>query len=774
MNKARQQLFYFLFLSSSLFLGACSNTKYLPKGETLYLGSKVKILDSVAKNRNDLEETLEEAIRPKPNKKIFGVRFKLTVYNMVGEPKREKGLRKYIRDKIGEPPVTGSMFNLKRNEQILINQLQNNGYFYPEITSQRIEDSAKRTTKGLFEVRTGSQKKFRNIEYMEGDTVQVAEMIRSIQSESLLAKGNPYLLKAITDDRERVDNHLKNNGYYYFSPDFILAKIDTGIDHDSVDVHFRLKYDIMPPKTYQQYSIRDVYINTGYRVFTSATGTRTQRNGDTVQFENYYVIDRNNKFRPRIFKNVIQLKPGELYSRQKQNLTLNRLVSLNAFKFIKNELYDTYDSTGEALLRSVYLLTPYPTQALNAEAAGFTQNDSRVGSRLSLNWKNRNIFRGAEQLNVKLNAGFEYQYGGSKRKLPNLYHGGAEASLTIPRFLFSRWFQVSTSNAFIPRTYVKAGYNFYLREKIYRLNTFNFNLGYEWKEALNKDHKLYPINIMYVKTDTLSRSEDFRIENVIYNGLIFGPSYQFTYNSQIGRRKDLNFYFDGQIDLSGNIVGLIQKTNINEPPRKIFGTPYAQYVKAQTDFRVYKTFGKDMMWANRLFLGVGYAYGNSRKMPNIKQFFSGGASSLRGFRSRMVGPGTFHQDPDSIPNNQYFLELLGDIKFELNTELRAPLYSTWLKGAAFIDAGNIWLLRHDPEFPGGAFSKNWAKEIAVSAGVGLRFDFSILVLRLDFGMPIRKPWMDEGKRWVFNQIDFGNKQWRRENLVFNLAIGYPF
>lgn len=759
-----------VLLLMAMLISSCSNTKYLAKGQTLYLGSTVKVVDSANKEKDYLEEVLLDAIRPKRNKKIFGVRFKLTMYNLAGEPKSEKGLRKYIRDKIGEPPVLGETFNLKRNEQILVNKLQNNGYFHPEIISQRIDDTLKKTTVGKFEVLAGKRYYFRNVEYLVGDTTQVAREIQGIADKALIKKGNPYLLDAIMADRDRIDDYLKNIGYYYFSPDFLIAKIDTGTNSDSLDVKMVLKYDVMQPKTYQQYRIKDIYINTNYVAQSLADTTRRRtRNLDTIPYAHYYVIRRRENFKPVIFKTAIHLKPGELYSKKKQNLSLNRLVSLNAFKFIKSELTDTYDSTGLPLLSALYNLTPYPSKSLNFETAGFSQNDSRVGSRLSIGWKNKNIFKGAEQLEIKLSGGFEAQYGGTQKR-PNLYQTGIETNLSVPRLLFGRTFNLSTNSAFIPRSYVKLAYNYYLMQQSYRLNTFNLSLGYQWKEAINKDHKLYPINITYVKTDTFTNAQPFYINNIIFNGIIIGPTYQFTYNSQIGGRKDVNFYFDGLVDLSGNILGLAQKTSLSKPPEKILGTAYAQYIKMQTDFRVYKNVGKGSMWANRLFLGAGYAYGNSYKMPNIKQFFVGGSNSLRGFRSRLLGPGSFENNSQGIN----YLELLGDIKLEANTEYRMPLYSTWLKGAVFVDAGNVWMMRNDPNFPGGVFSSSFIKDIAVSGGLGLRFDFSILVLRLDFGMPLRKPWLADGDKWVLNQIDFRSKAWRQDNIIFNLAIGYPF
>lgn len=178
-----------------------------------------------------------------------------------------------------------------------------------------------------------------------------------------------------------------------------------------------------------------------------------------------------------------------------------------------------------------------------------------------------------------------------------------------------------------------------------------------------------------------------------------------------------------------------------------------------------------MSIASRVFGGLGYPYGNSRQLPNVKQFFSGGSSSLRGFNSRLVGPGTYNEK--YLTGDNTFIEMLGDIKLEGNVEFRSKLYSI-IQGAVFVDAGNIWLYRDNPDFPGGKFSKRFANELAVDAGIGLRFDVKILLVRLDLGMPIRKPWLPEGNRWVLDQINFGDPHWRKDNLVLSIAIGYPF
>jgi len=223
--------------------------------------------------------------------------------------------------------------------------------------------------------------------------------------------------------------------------------------------------------------------------------------------------------------------------------------------------------------------------------------------------------------------------------------------------------------------------------------------------------------------------------------------------------------------LAGNITGLLTGANAKKDKQKeIFGVPFSQYAKIENDFRFYHKFSEKTNFASRIIAGVAYPYGNSEFIPFSRQFFVGGSNSIRAFRARTLGPGSF--DPRSLSQGFSF-DQSGDIKLEVNAEYRANLYK-FLNVAAFVDAGNVWLINSDPYRPGGKFSKDFLSEIAVGAGVGLRLDFSILILRLDLAMPIRVPYYEKGDRWTFNRINFGDSSWRKDNLVLNIAIGYPF
>ena len=270
-----------------------------------------------------------------------------------------------------------------------------------------------------------------------------------------------------------------------------------------------------------------------------------------------------------------------------------------------------------------------------------------------------------------------------------------------------------------------------------------------------------------IADDTLGNS----LQRIIDRQLIFGPTYSFTYTNTMEKRKKNTFYYKGSIELAGNIAGLVTGANAKKDnTATIFSVPFSQFTKMEHDFRHYLRLGRNSQLASRIIAGVGVPYGNSTELPYIRQFFIGGTNSIRAFRARAIGPGSFKVETAA---NSFLPDQSGDIKLELNTEYRTKLFSI-VQGAVFVDAGNIWLMNKNDSKPGAEFSGRFLNELAVGTGVGLRFDLSFLVLRTDLAFPLRRPDNPEGSRWVLDQISFGNSSWRKENLVFNLAIGYPF
>ena len=252
-------------------------------------------------------------------------------------------------------------------------------------------------------------------------------------------------------------------------------------------------------------------------------------------------------------------------------------------------------------------------------------------------------------------------------------------------------------------------------------------------------------------------------------------SYNFTFNHLNDSRKK-QYYFSIGIDPSGNLVAMVNKLvnsgrNSQEDQTSLFGTPVSQYFRIRADGRYYFITGKKSKIALKLIGGIGIPYGNSTVIPYVKQFFAGGTNSVRAFRARSLGPGSYHPPEDL---NNLLIDQTGEIKIESSIEYRFPIFK-YLNGALFVDAGNVWLTQEDSLRPGGRFNQEtFYKEFGVGLGAGLRLDFDIVVVRFDLAFPVRKPWYPEGNRWVFNEINFSDNTWRKNNLLLNISIGYPF
>ncbi len=753
-----------------LWLTACNVTKSLPEGEKLYTGASVKIEgeELTGKQKKVVKSDLQGLTRPRPNSRFLGIPFKLGIYTMFRKAKPNSFFGK-LRDKNGEPPVLLSNVDLENNEILLQNYLENKGFFKAAVSGDTMA-KAKRGS-ATYTAAPGYQYHIRNIEF-PGDSNQLSQTIRQSAEKTLLKSGEPYDLDLIKGELIRIDAYLKERGYYYFSPDYLLARVDSTGGNHTVDMRLVVKPEA-PDEATQLYRINNVFIYSGYNINARRIDTSK---ANAVLYEGYYVIDPRKRFKPKLFTHVMQFQPGDLYNRTDHNQTLSRLINLNEFKFVKNRFEQVPDS---AKLDVYYYLTPMRKKSLRGEITATTKSNNLNGSQISLSWLNRNTFRAGEHLNLSAYIGSEAQFGGrpkaadgGKVKAYNTYRSGAEMNFTIPRFVIP-FFDIRTRGGYVPRTNIKLGYDILNRRQLYTVNTFRGGLGYLWKESLEKQHEFYPISINYVQP--INVTSEYRdsvrkypyLERIIDSQFIIGSTYQYNINQlATGVQRTNSFYFNGLVDLSGNIAGLVKGKKEGEDAARIFNAAFDQYLKLETDFRYYRRLGLNSTWANRLIIGYGLPYGNSKQIPYIKQFFSGGNNSIRAFRSRsLLGTYVFPSTTGFLPDQT------GDLKLEINTEYR-PKISGPLYGALFIDAGNVWLKNEDPDRPGAKFSKDFIKQLAVGTGVGIRLDIQILVIRLDVAFPLRKPW--EENPWVINQIRLLKSEWRKDNVIYNLAIGYPF
>jgi len=766
----------FIFILTCVFLSACSNTRYLKPGQNLYTGAEVKINpDSSGKidDQKAVKSELEAKTRPRPNKSILGLKFKLWVYNVVGEPKKPKGLKNWLRNKIGEPPVLLSDVKLKYNNDVMTSYLISQGYLQSAVTGDTVVKS--RRAKAIYTAQTGPRYKINEITFPK-DSGGLARIINEHKGNSLLKKGNFYDLETYKNERIRIDNDLKEQGYFYFSPDYLIMDVDSTIGKNLVNIKVTVK-EIAPDAGLKPYTINNINIYPTY----SLRRDSALRSLTPVKFEDFNIYDNRSTFKPWVFNRLIFFKKDEWYNRRDHNQSLNRLVNIGVFQGVKVEFLPLDSFKNNQLNLNVYL-TPLKKNSLSFSVTGTSKSNNFVGSEVKLTQTTRNLFRGAEQLDVSVSGGFETQVSGQSKGL-NSYSFTTEGKLTFPRFIIP-FFRFNSTNAFIPKTIVSASYQLLSRGSLYNLNSIKGEYGYNFKESKYKEHTFNPISINYVQPSKLNekkRDSLYRIglRGALEKQFIIGSNYNFTYTNQMDDQRRNNLYFNGSIETGGNVWGLFVGKN-DKGEKSLLKTPLTQFVRLETDLRNYYKLTKNVVWANRFNLGYGYAYGNSNSLPFVRQFFAGGSNDIRAFRARALGPGTY-KVPDTA-----FADQGGDIKMMLNTELRFKIVSV-LHGAIFADAGNVWLRKEDlgspatgdipaiPGRPGSEFKlKNALSELAVGTGAGLRVDATIFVIRLDVAFPIRKPYLPEGQRWVADQIDFGSKTWRKENLIYNIGIGYPF
>jgi outer membrane protein insertion porin family len=738
----------------------CSSTKALPENERLYTGAKVSLEGEglTAKQKKVLRSDLTALTRPRPNTRFLGF------YAMFKNKK--KGLFKNIRDKFGEPPVLFSEFDLNKNNQVLQSYLENKGFFDAKVTGDTTIKGRKASAS--FVARTGKQYTINTV-FFPKDSSDLSLAIGSLQPNTLLVTGKPFDLDVIKAERTRIDAGLKEVGFYFFSPEYLLVQVDSNIGNYKVDMKVSVKENI-PEKSASIYRINNVFIYSNYSLNTARQDTSMV---DMELYNGHYIVDRKKTFKPKLMDESMQFRTGEVYNRTDHNQTLRRLINLNIFKFVKNRFEEA--ETDSPKLNVYYYLTPLASKTLSGEATAISRSNNLNGTQFSLNWRHRNLFRNGSQLNISGYIGSDIQFSGALKGY-NTYRYGAQVEYAIPRFVLP-YRTLASRGSFAPRTNIRFGYDILNRRELYTLNSYSFDYGYTWKENQHKNHEFFPISITYVQPLDVTTAYKILeattpgLERAIEPQFILGANYQYTYNGLAGSFPKTNsFYFNGLVSLSGNIAGLLMGANVKKgDTARIFNTPFSQYIKLESDLRYYRKLGLNSTWANRIILGVGIPYGNSVQLPYVKQYFVGGNNSLRGFRSRSIGPGVYFP----VNADVFIPDQTGDIKLEINTEFR-PHISGPLYGAIFLEAGNIWLWNDSnyTEKPGAKFNSKFLSQLAIDAGVGIRFDLNVFVIRLDVGFPLRKPW--EKNPWVIDQIDFNSGFWKRENIVYNLAIGYPF
>lgn len=746
-----------------LLFASCNTTKFLKEGEKYYNGAHLKLKSEgkVDGGRKDLQYELEGVLSPEPNRKLFGMRTGVWFHYKAKEKPKNKLLQK-IDKRYGEEPVLMSDVNPIKNEKILINRLENNGYFGAQVSSAIKEKDQTGTV--TYRVKVPEPYMLETYTYLP-DTSAIDTLI-GVLKDSLIKKGAQFDTDLLKEERTRIDKYLKDRGFYHFNEEFLVFTIDTNQYKDRrYDLYLSVKKNT-PDIAVDRYRIRNITVYPDYSIDEGDTLYK-----DKEKLEGIVFMQGETRFKPKHMEDYIMMRRATLFSQEDRLATIRRLSSMGIFQYVSIS-YTTDSLRGDSvgLLNASIHLSPYPKRSLRVEMQGVTKSNSFAGPVLRIAYTNRNLFSGGEILEISGNTSYETQIANGSQKGLSSFQFSLNNSLIVPR-IFP--FRVRAKGGYsVPKT--RFGFNISVinRVQYYNLNSFQLEYGFKWNTNKYISQEVNPIDVTY--SDVFSVTQEFQdiLDNNTFLAQSFedqfipGLTYSFVYNQLTETQREHRFFFKGTGDVAGNLIGTSQYLANSE--RTVFGLPYAQFIKADVDGRHYARVGRQSYWVTRLFAGCGVPYGNSSTLPYIKQYFSGGPNSIRAFQVRSLGPGSYKTDD----NGTNFFDQSGDIKLEFNSEFRHPIFSV-LKGAAFLDAGNIWLVNDNSAIPGGKFTKDWYRQIAMGFGYGFRIDIEFIVVRFDFATPLRTPYNNASERWI-DGIGIWKSRGFNENVTFNFSIGYPF
>ncbi len=759
------------------------SVRNLPEGQYLLTRNRI-----ITKDDGIDAQELRAYIRQEPNRRLFGFyRFHLNVYQYA-DRREENRIRNWMKTTIGEPPVIFNPVLADQTRRQFELYLHNKGFFNASIDYD-VNFSRKRAAV-TYTVKAGEAYRIRNIDYSIPDR-HLAGFVYTDTINSLIVRGERYDADLLQNERRRLTRHLKDEGFFNFSRDYIFFRVDSTLNSQLLDIELVINNprSIAPEddsgvgtRQHRRYKIRDIYIYPEYsrlmpqQAFSDTT-VFVIENSD-LSFRYTFIHNGEMRIRPGAIARNIMLEQGSYYRISSVEQTHSFLAALRNFRFVNIQFRET-SGTDLPVADSLHFLnarielTRSPANAFTIEAEGLN-TAGNLGIAGNLLFQNRNVFRGAEMLNVRFKGALEVSGESSDDEVFNRFpfntlELGTEVSIDFPQLLLPFKMERLSRTA-RPQTTILSGIN-YRQRPDYTRYILNVSYGFNWRQDNRMVHQLTPVEVSSIKifNDSILQSRIPDANPLILSRyrdhLIGGAKYSFTYSSQqIDRVKDF-IYFHSNIESSGNLMHLAAsqlngKQNENNS-YTIFGIPFAQYMRADADFRYYRVFDENNTLVFRIMGGLGVPYGNINVMPFIKSYYGGGANSIRAWSIYNLGPGGY-PEADALRFDKY-----GDIKLEANIEYRFPLYRYW-KGALFADAGNVWFLQENEQFPLGNFSaKRFYKEIAIGLGVGLRIDFNFFIIRLDGAFPVRNPALAQGDRWM--PVLPGFSKWN-----FNLGIGYPF
>ena len=736
-------------------------------------------------------------IKQVPNKRIFGTRFHLGLYNL-SNINKERWPHNWLR-KIGEEPVIYDSYLTTKTREQIKSYVTSKGYFDGHVSDTVY--TINRKSDVFYYVDLHRPYTIRNLTYEIGDS-NIRNLCFFDSVNCLIQRGKPYDVDVLQAERTRFERFIRDHGFFGFTNDYISYKVDSTVGNRQVD----LKYDVMnftrldannriSAGPFAVYTIKNIYIYPDFVPKEALEGGEAYlKSLDTTNYKGYYFITSRKK--PEVkYDLIIQalyLKAGSVYNVTSTEQTQTHLLSLKIYRLVIINYNDSKDNESlqgmELKLDCNIQLSLLSQQSYKIELEG-TNSAGNLGGALNLIYQHINLFHGAELFSTKLKGAYA-AYVQKDKRLSSTSEYGLETSLRLPKFIVPFLKFEYFVKKFNPYTTIMAAYNFQ-KLPVFTRTIANATFGYNWKAGNYKEHIFNPIQFNIVKLPFIDPVFKAMILSSTYQTgsytevLILGGNYSFIFNNQKIKNSRDYWFLRVNAETSGNFLSTIYnlsgaRKDSSAVQKDLYGLqkivnsyhflgqPFAQYVKTDIDIRYNYKFNNVGSIVYRGFFGIAIPYGNSSAVPFEKQYFGGGANGIRAWQVRSLGPGSYNPHPPG-DTSIVFLNETADIKLEANAEYRFKLF--WiLEGAVFLDAGNIWSYIDDPARPGSQFRFNkFYKDIAIGTGTGFRFDFKFVIARVDVGMKLRDPLLDGTSHWIML-----NGPYRRDDFTIVLGIGYPF
>ncbi len=727
-----------------------------------------KVALAQAKKEWEATKTEVEAVLAyAPNHALMGssslrspLRFGLWFYNAYVNDSTKFG--RWMFRTFATDPVLISTVNPDVRAKVATNTLRNYGYFQAKVSSEVRTQKNPRTAKVAYNIVPNLLWRYDSVEYRHFPGLQDS-LVRATLTAANIQKGRAFSVLSLEQERNRLSNLFRENGYYFHRPTFIALQADTFEHHGKVDMRI-LPSKQTPERLNHPWYVGKTYVSVSRFSGDSLTNTLDRR-GVSIAFSG-----KKPPLRPYMWRHALFFRRGDRYALSQEKLSLEKLNDIGVFShldlsFVPRDTMpttDTLDVYINAVIDKLY------TASLEVNAK--LKSNQQVGPGLSFELAKLNAFNGGERLAFKVYGSYEWQTGAGSEggnSLLNSYEVGTQLSLEYPRFILPF---VSRRRLRFPATTTFAvNANWRNRANFYQVVSAGLSANYQWHKRKTLTHSLTLFNFEYSRL--LSTTTTF--DSILHanpalavsmsNQYIPSLGYSLTYSSAANHRNPV------WVQLTVKEAGLLTNTAFHafgkpwtEKGKRILGTPFSQFVKITGEVHHQVKIRNLFTLASRLFAGAIFSYGNSNYAPYAEQFYVGGANSVRAFTVRSVGPGSYKS-----PSSKYaYLDQTGDVKFEANVEARFPLMGS-LHGAVFLDAGNVWTLRTATAGDAGKFAFSKLKNVAVGTGFGLRYDMSFLVLRFDLGVALHAPY-DTGNSGWYNIPSFS------KGLAFHFAIGYPF